>query len=98
MLLSDTFRVGGGGSPLTPLIRTRSGPSSDSSMVSTRSVTSGLAYRAPPISYSSCAVTVPIVTAPPVPGCLVITDEPSALISASGKPGCVRSASSVKKA
>ena len=50
MLLSDTFSVGGGGSPRTPLIRTRSAPSSDSSMVSTRSVTSGLAYRAPPIS------------------------------------------------
>ena len=32
MLLSDTFSVGGGGSPLTPLIRTRSGPSSDSSI------------------------------------------------------------------
>jgi hypothetical protein len=43
MLFSDTFSVGGGGSPLTPLIRTRSGPSSDSSMVSTRSVTSGFA-------------------------------------------------------
>ena len=50
MLFSDTFSVGGGGSPLTPLIRTRSGPSSDSSIVSTRSVTSGFAYRAPPIS------------------------------------------------
>ena len=32
MLFSDTFSVGGGGSPRTPLIRTRSGPSSDSSM------------------------------------------------------------------
>ena len=27
MLLSDTFSVGGGGSPRTPLMRTRSGPS-----------------------------------------------------------------------
>ena len=36
MLLSETLSVGGGGSPCTPLIRTRSGPSSDSSMVSTR--------------------------------------------------------------
>ena len=43
MLFSDTFSVGGGGSPRTPLIRTRSGPSSDSSMVSNRGVTSGFA-------------------------------------------------------
>jgi hypothetical protein len=43
MLFSDTFKVDGGGSPLTPLIRTRSGPSSDNSMVSTRSVASGFA-------------------------------------------------------
>ena len=43
MLFSDTFSVGGGGSPLTPLIFTRSGPSSDNSMVSTRGVTSGFA-------------------------------------------------------
>ena len=43
MLLSDTFSVGGGGSPRTPLMRTRSGPSCDSSMLSIRSVTSGLA-------------------------------------------------------
>ena len=31
-------------------------------------------------------MTVPTVTAPPVPGCLVITAEPSAASSASGKP------------
>ena len=31
MEFNDTFSVGGGGSPLTPLIRTRSAPSSDSS-------------------------------------------------------------------
>ena len=43
MLFSDTFSVGGGGSPRTPLMRTRSGPSADSSMVSIRAVTSGLA-------------------------------------------------------
>ena len=43
MLFSDTFSVGGGGSPSTPLMRTRSGPSADSSMVSIRAVTSGLA-------------------------------------------------------
>jgi hypothetical protein len=42
-LLSDTLSVGGGGSPRTPLMRTRSGPSSLSVMLSTRSVTSGLA-------------------------------------------------------
>ena len=43
MLFSDTFSVGGGGSPTTPSIRTWSAPSSDSRMESTRSVTSGLA-------------------------------------------------------
>ncbi|CNJ90423.1 Uncharacterised protein [Mycobacterium tuberculosis] len=43
MLFSDTFSVGGGGSPITPLMRTRSGPSSNSSMLSIRAVTSGLA-------------------------------------------------------
>ena len=43
MLFSETLRVGGGGSPVTPLIRTRSGPSSDNSMASIRAVTSGLA-------------------------------------------------------
>ena len=50
MLLSETFRDGGGGSPRTPEIRTRSGPSSLNSMVSNRAVASGLAYRAPVIS------------------------------------------------
>ena len=43
MLFSDTFSVGGGGSPTTPLMRTRSGPSADSSTLSIRAVTSGLA-------------------------------------------------------
>ena len=43
MLFSETFSVGGGGSPATPLIRTRSAPSADNSMVSIRAVTSGLA-------------------------------------------------------
>ena len=43
MAFSDTLSVGGGGSPLTPLMRTRSGPSSLSVRLSTRSVTSGLA-------------------------------------------------------
>ncbi|ADI07996.1 hypothetical protein SBI_04876 [Streptomyces bingchenggensis BCW-1] len=42
-------------------------------------------------------MTVPTVTAPPVPGCLVITQEPSGWISASGKPGR-RMSCSVKKA
>ena len=32
-------------------------------------------------------MTVPTSTTPPVPGCLVMTLEPSAWISASGKPG-----------
>ena len=32
-------------------------------------------------------MTVPTVTAPPVPGCLVMTQDPSAWISAIGKPG-----------
>lgn len=50
---SDTLYVGGGGSPRTSLIRTRSGPSSVSTMLSSRAVTSGPAYRAPVISYSS---------------------------------------------
>ena len=43
MLLSETFSVGGGGSPRTPLIRTRSGPSSLNVMLSNRAVASGLA-------------------------------------------------------
>ncbi|SHW48720.1 Uncharacterised protein [Mycobacteroides abscessus subsp. abscessus] len=49
------------------------------------------------ISYNSCAVTVSTLTRPPVPGCLVITDDPSAEISANGKPGRMRSGISVKK-
>ena len=44
----------------------------------------------PPISYSSCDVTVPIDTWPPVPSCLPITDEPSAATSAHGKPSRAR--------
>ena len=47
----------------------------------------GPAYRAPPVSYSSWAVTVPTSTKPPVPGCLVMTQVPSAWSSARGKPG-----------
>ena len=43
MPLSETFSDGGGGSPSTPLIRTRSAPSSVSVMLSKRAVTSGLA-------------------------------------------------------
>ena len=43
-------------------------------------------------------MTVSTVTAPPVPGCLVMTAEPSACTSAIGKPGrCPPSGSSVKK-
>ena len=41
-------------------------------------------------------MTVPTETRPPVPGCLVITDEPSASISAIGKPGTRPSATSSK--
>ena len=41
MLFSETFSVGGGASPRTPLTRTRSGASGDSWIESTRSVTSG---------------------------------------------------------
>ncbi|SHW48703.1 Uncharacterised protein [Mycobacteroides abscessus subsp. abscessus] len=43
MLLSDTFNVGGGASPRTPEMRTRSCPSAVSSSESTRRVASGLA-------------------------------------------------------
>ena len=43
MLFSDTLSVGGGGSPRTPSMRTRSVPSADSSMLSIRTVTSGFA-------------------------------------------------------
>ena len=42
-LFNDTLSVGGGGSPRTPLMSTRSAPSPASSIESTRSVTSGLA-------------------------------------------------------
>ena len=100
MRLSPALRVGGGASPRTPVIRTRSGPSWSSRTVSSRAVTSGPAYRAPDVSYRSCAVTVPVSTTPPVPGCLVMTPLPSAWISARGKPGRRRSpaAKSVKKA
>ena len=44
-VFSDTFSVGGGGSPRTPLIATRSGPSWWSCTVSSRRVASGPAYR-----------------------------------------------------
>jgi hypothetical protein len=45
-----TFSVAGGGSPRTPLMRTRSGPVRASSMVSNRAVTSGPRYAGGPIS------------------------------------------------
>ena len=48
--LMQTFRVGGGGCPWTPYMRTRSGPSCSSWMVSKRVVTSGPKYSGPPIS------------------------------------------------
>ena len=91
--------MAGAGSPRTPLIRTRSGPTSVTSTVSKRVTTSGLAYDGVWISYSSWAVTVSTVSRPPVPGCLVITDEPSRSTSAIGNPsGFERSPSSSKKA
>ena len=93
-----TFSVGGGGLPRTPDTATRSGPASASAMVSKCATTSGPRYPGGPSSYNSCAVTVCTVTAPPVPGCLVTTHEPSAATSAMGKPGWCTSASSVKKA
>ena len=43
-LLVDTFTVAGGGAPRTPATRTRSGPSSFSSIVSKRATTSGPRY------------------------------------------------------
>ena len=43
-------------------------------------------------------MTVPTVTMPPVPGCLVMTDDPSACSSASGKPIRSRPGTSSKKA
>ncbi|MDQ1105950.1 hypothetical protein QE405_003234 [Nocardioides zeae] len=41
----------------------------------------------------SCAVTVSVVTAPPVPSCFVTTNEPSRRTSAIGNPSGVVSAS-----
>ena len=45
-------------------------------------------------------MTVPTVTAPPVPACLVMTEVPSEAISAMGNPGVTGSAISprLKKA
>ena len=43
-------------------------------------------------------VTVPTETSPPVPGCLVITDDPSDSTSAIGNPGCSSPETSVKNA
>ena len=48
--LRQTLVVGGGRSPRTPEMRTRSGPSSASSIVSNRATTSGPAYPGPVIS------------------------------------------------
>ena len=41
-------------------------------------------------------MTVPIVTAPPVPSCLPMTDEPSAATSAHGKPNRARPPTSLR--
>ena len=70
---APTLSVGGGASPRTPPIRTRSGPSwvEPDGVEAGRDVGAGVAGAA--VSYSSWAVTVPTVTAPPVPGCLVMT-------------------------
>ena len=64
--------------------------------MSNRAITSGPRYAGPPISYSSCDVTVPIDTWPPVPSCLPITDDPSAATSAHGKPSRAMPGTSVK--
>ena len=48
--LMQTFNLAGAGSPLIPLIRTRSGPSWVSWMVSKRATTSGFGYSGAPIS------------------------------------------------
>ena len=95
-LFSDTLYVGGGGSPRTPAMRTRSAATCSSRIESNRAVTSGPRYLGPPISYSSCDVTVPIDTSPPVPSCLPITDEPSCATSAHGKPSRSMPGTSVK--
>ena len=85
-----TFRVGGGAWPLVPEMRTRSWPTWASSIVSNRAVTSGPRYSGPPISYSSCEVTVSTLTTPPVPSCLPMIELPSAATSAHGKPNRAR--------
>src|SRR5207247_1738162 len=77
---------------------TRPGPASASAIVSKCATTAGPRYPGGPSSYNSCAVTVSTVTAPPVPGCLVMTQEPSAATSATGNPGWRTSSSSVKNA
>ncbi len=83
--LMHTFSFSGGAEPRTPEIRTRSAPSGVSRIEVRSVVTSGPRYCGPCTSYISCAVTVSIETTPPVSSCLVITDDPSAAISASGK-------------
>ena len=93
----QTLSVAGGGSPWMRCMRTRSGASCSSWIVSKRVVTSGPRYSGAPISYSSCDVTVPIETSPPVPSCLPITDEPSAATSAQGKPTRAMPGTSLKK-
>ena len=95
-VVRPTLSVGGGGSPRTPEIRTRSGPpaSSDDRVEAGRDVGAGVAR--PGDLVEQLGGDRAAVTAPPVPGCLVMTHEPSASISASGKPGRRRSPISVK--
>jgi hypothetical protein len=55
-------------------------------MESKRAMQSGARYCGVPISYSSCSLTVWTLTSPPVPGCLVTVNVPSAAASTSGNP------------
>ena len=63
-----------------PKTRTRSRPSGASWIVVKSATTSGVMYACgSPISYTSCSVTVGTEMRPPVPGCFVTTNVPSAL-------------------
>ena len=84
LVMATTATTGGAGSPRAPLIRTRSVPSWASRTESSRSTTSGAAYRAPATPSRSWSVTVPTVTDPNAEGWRVTTADPSAAISAIG--------------
>ena len=82
--IPTTATTGGAGSPRAPDSRTRSVPSCASRTESSRSTTSGAAYRAPATPSRSWSVTVPTVTEPNADGWRVMTAEPSPEISAIG--------------